>query len=123
MAKKTRKEGAIQRQLIDDLIACFPDIYIRKIQQSTFSHAGVPDLIGCLSGMFFAIEVKTENGVVSALQERELSLIDEADGISFICKGFKDIDRITYELYVLRQKSVQASALNHKLHAKEQERL
>lgn len=92
------KESLVQKTLIDLIRQEFPDIYLIKIHQSRFSHAGIPDLLGCLRGRFFAIEVKTFTGKATALQMRELRFIDNAGGLQLICHGIEGIERTIDEL-------------------------
>ena len=51
-----------------------------------YTKAGVPDLIGCYEGAFFAIEVKTPEtrNHVSKLQEYNLDVIRECGGHSIV---------------------------------------
>jgi len=87
-------ESYVQKKLKEALETAFPEIYLRKIHQSMYSHNGIPDLLGCLNGHFFAVEVKTSNGIITKLQLRELRLIKEAGGIAMICYGKEGINEI-----------------------------
>lgn len=49
-----------------------------------YSSRGVPDIIGCLNGVFFGIEAKAGKGKTTALQDRELQRIKDAGGIALI---------------------------------------
>lgn len=49
-----------------------------------YGKSGVPDIVGCYQGVFFAIECKAGKGKTTALQERELNLIRSAGGVSFV---------------------------------------
>jgi Holliday junction resolvase len=49
-----------------------------------YSSRGVPDIIGCLHGIFFAIEAKAGKGKTTALQDRELQRIRDAGGIGMV---------------------------------------
>ena len=49
-----------------------------------YARAGVPDIVGCYKGKFFAIECKAGKGKTTALQDRELDLIRSAGGVSFV---------------------------------------
>ena len=49
-----------------------------------YGKSGVPDIVGCYKGVFFAIECKAGKGKTTALQERELNLIRSAGGVSFV---------------------------------------
>jgi len=55
-----------------------------KHHSSMFTRVGIPDIIGCLDGKFFAIEVKAGNGRASEAQKIERELITEANGIALI---------------------------------------
>ena len=46
--------------------------------------SGIPDIIGCYNGRFFAIECKAGKGKTTALQERELIAICNAGGFTFV---------------------------------------
>lgn len=49
-----------------------------------YSSRGIPDIIGCLHGIFFGIEAKAGKGKTTALQDRELQRIREAGGIALV---------------------------------------
>jgi Holliday junction resolvase len=45
-----------------------------------YGRSGVPDIVGCYRGVFFAIECKAGTNKPTALQEAEMHKIIEADG-------------------------------------------
>lgn len=45
-----------------------------------YGRSGVPDVVGCYRGVFFAIECKAGNNKPTALQEAEMHKIREANG-------------------------------------------
>jgi hypothetical protein len=49
-----------------------------------FGRAGVPDIVGCYKGLFFAIECKAGSNKTTALQDRELEKIRKAGGVTLI---------------------------------------
>lgn len=49
-----------------------------------YGRSGVPDIVGCCDGRFFAIECKAGKGVTTALQDNELRKIKEAGGIALV---------------------------------------
>ena len=49
-----------------------------------YGRAGIPDIVGCYKGSFFAVECKAGKNTTTALQERELAKIREADGVAFV---------------------------------------
>jgi len=65
--------------------------YVVKVVSAT--KAGVPDIIGCYEGNFFAIEVKKPETInrVSKLQEYNLDCIQEAGGSSLVACDVEDV--------------------------------
>lgn len=49
-----------------------------------FGRSGVPDVICCAKGKFIGIECKAGNNRPTALQEREMELIRESGGITYV---------------------------------------
>lgn len=50
----------------------------------SFGRAGIPDVVGCYRGYFFAVECKAGKGKTTALQEAELEKIRKAGGTAFV---------------------------------------
>lgn len=92
------KESQVQAKVMAGIRAKFPGVYLRKIAQGTYSHGGIPDLVGCLNGMFFAIEIKTNQGELSKLQALDLTAIDSAKGLGLVCYGIEDLPYIIERL-------------------------
>lgn len=51
---------------------------------SGFGTSGVPDIVACHRGVFIGIECKAGKNKPTALQEKNLKLIDEAGGIALV---------------------------------------
>ena len=49
-----------------------------------YGRVGIPDFIGCLNGVFFAIETKAGNNKPTALQLREIDRIKAAGGYAIV---------------------------------------
>lgn len=65
------------------------DIYIFKVPQGQYtSRRGIPDLVMSIYGMFVAIEVKTDIGSLTPLQELEIKRINRAGALSTVVYGF-----------------------------------
>ena len=60
--------------------------YYFFVPQNGYGRAGVPDIVGCCCGVFFAIECKAGKGTTTALQDKELTAINAAGGISMIVR-------------------------------------
>lgn len=65
--------------------------WVYKTHGSQYGRAGVPDLIVCYEGRFYALEVKKpEGGRVSRLQEIEIERIRKARGIATVVRSVED---------------------------------
>ena len=49
-----------------------------------YGGSGVPDIVGCFKGKFFAIECKANGGRPTALQLREIDRINVAGGFAIV---------------------------------------
>jgi len=83
------KESAIQAKIRKYLesVGCY-------VVNGIYSKAGVPDLIGCYKGVFFAIEVKTPEtkNKVSKLQEYNLEMIRQKGGHSIVAWNVEQVE-------------------------------
>jgi hypothetical protein len=59
-------------------------VYYFMPAMGNFGRAGIPDIIGCYNGRFVAIECKAGKGKTTALQDRELAHIGNADGLAYV---------------------------------------
>lgn len=82
-------EGKTKRKLTLFLRRLQPVPYLFFPATGGYGRSGIPDVVGCWAGRFFAIECKAEGKLnnTTALQERELELIREAGGIAFVYDG------------------------------------
>lgn len=69
---------------IKKFLSELPKTWFFKYWAGPMSKAGIPDIIACVGGTFVAIEVKGPNGRPSELQKRNIRLINECGGISYI---------------------------------------
>lgn len=49
-----------------------------------YGRSGVPDIVGCFKGKFWAIECKAGKNTTTALQEQELNAIRNAKGEAWV---------------------------------------
>ena len=61
-----------------------------------YGRSGIPDIVGCMNGVFFAIECKAGRGIPTALQEREINKIRNAGGHAWLVNE-TNVDQL-YEL-------------------------
>lgn len=100
MAKQAEtvfKERVLKR--LNKIRTAFPE----KIQQ--VGKIGTPDILMCMSGLFVAIETKTDRGRLSAIQEYKLSKVTKCGGIAIVMtpKNFEKYCEILEELAVINQ--------------------
>lgn len=74
MAKKP--ESKLQQRIQKALKARYPRSWWVKFHGGIFSAAGVPDLLGCVNGQFFALEVKCP-GKLRTLTPIQAQVIDK----------------------------------------------
>ena len=73
------KEADIVRAILRYL-KTVPNCFCWKEHGGMYGTAGIPDVIACIGGRFFAFEVKTEEGKATALQESVLRKIQKCGG-------------------------------------------
>ena len=57
-----------------------------------YGRKGIPDIIGCFNGYFFAIEVKVLPDEPSPWQERELAAINTAKGVWLVAYSLEQVE-------------------------------
>ena len=58
--------------------------YCVKYFGCMYSTSGTPDILACINGYFVAIEVKAQDGHVSALQLEKIKQIRQAGGFGYV---------------------------------------
>jgi len=66
-----------------------------------YGRSGVPDVVGCWKGRFFAIECKAGNNTTTALQELELKKIQEVGGVAWVVNE-QNMDSVKAAIYSFR---------------------
>lgn len=81
----TKKDLPLERDFQDHVLKKLREIpnswWVKINDRNTI---GLPDIIGCVAGVFFAIELKTRSKL-SAIQAYTLRKIDASGGQSFVC--------------------------------------
>ena len=67
-----------------------------KIWGGGYQKAGIPDLICCINGIYFEVELKSSTGRATELQEYNVKLTNAANGIGIILypEGFEQFKTI-----------------------------
>jgi predicted house-cleaning noncanonical NTP pyrophosphatase (MazG superfamily) len=80
MTPEGKVKTAVKRMLVE------LGVYFFMPPGVGYGRAGIPDIVACCSGRFLAIECKAGKGTTTALQDRELALIEEAGGFIFVAR-------------------------------------
>ena len=81
MSAKT-PEGRIKAKVVAQLKAL--GAYYFFPVTSGFGRSGVPDIVGCYRGRFFAIECKAGANKPTALQQKNIDEITKAGGLAWV---------------------------------------
>ena len=73
-----------------------PLCFAWKEHGGLYGTAGVPDVICCLDGRFFAFEVKTPEGRLTKLQEHTIQRIKDAGGHAFVVRSVDDVKAVLW---------------------------
>lgn len=78
------------------LLKTVPQCFAWKEHGGMYGTAGLPDIIFCLAGQFFAFEVKTQTGTTTKLQEGTIERIKSAGGHAFVVRSVEDAKAILW---------------------------
>ena len=73
-----------------------PACFVWKTHGGLYGTAGIPDIIACIGGRFFAFEVKTVTGKLTKLQEATIRKILVAGGTAVVLHSDDEV-RVTLE--------------------------
>lgn len=82
-------EATIQRAILR-MLDGEPATWYVKIHGSGLGRAGVPDLLVCHRGRFFALEVKGPRGKTTPRQDLELMRVRMAGGVAVVVRSVED---------------------------------
>jgi len=65
-----------------------------------YGASGVPDIVGCYNGKFFAVECKAGKGKTTALQDKNINQIHQQGGKAIVVNedNIEDVRRLLWEL-------------------------
>lgn len=87
------KESDIVKSIIKYL-KTIPGCFAWKEHGGMYGTAGIPDIIACIGGKFYAFEVKTPIGKPTALQEAAIRKIINCGGRAGIVRSVDDVKNI-----------------------------
>lgn len=77
------KESTFKAKVIE-FLKTMNRCWFFKVWGGGFQRAGIPDIVGCLNGKFFALELKSDSGKPTPLQLYTLGLINKAGGFTMV---------------------------------------
>ena len=76
---------------IRNYLKTVPECFFWKEHGGQYGTAGIPDVIACIRGRFFAFEVKTDKGKPSVLQEAMIRKILKAGGTAAVVRSVDEV--------------------------------
>jgi len=89
-----KKESKIQTEIINYL----DTIGVYSVKTIACNRKGVSDILACYKGVFVAIEVKNQKGVISPLQKIELQKVRNAGGYAIVAYCLEDVRNLIKEI-------------------------
>lgn len=86
-----------EKDIVQSILRCLkavPGCFAWKTHGGMYGTAGIPDIIACVNGSFFAFEVKTANGKVTMLQEATIRKILVSGGTAAIVRSADEVRAI-----------------------------
>jgi len=75
-------EGLVKRR-VREVLKKLGAYYVMPVTGG-YGNSGAPDFLVCLRGRFIGIECKAKGGKPTALQERNLTAINDAGGMAYV---------------------------------------
>lgn len=89
------KENDIVKSILKYL-KTVPSCFAWKEHGGMYGTAGIPDIIACINGLFYAFEVKTPIGETTALQDATIRKIQASGGRAFVVRSVDEVKAILH---------------------------
>lgn len=77
------RETAFKKK-VEDLLKQYDAWYIKYWAGSKYTKEGVPDILACIKGKFYGIELKGDGGKPALMQLKKLKMIRKAGGAGIL---------------------------------------
>ncbi|WP_025434862.1 VRR-NUC domain-containing protein [Peptoclostridium acidaminophilum] len=77
--------------LILRFLKTVPNCFCWKEHGGLYGTSGIPDIVACINGRFYAFEVKTEAGKVTKLQRATIKKIQAAGGTAVVVRTVDEV--------------------------------
>lgn len=96
------KENDIVKAILKYL-KTVPHCFAWKEHGGMYGTAGIPDIIACINGKFYAFEVKTAIGKTTALQDATIRKIKNCGRYAGIVRSVEDVKRVLQDTNVISE--------------------
>lgn len=93
----TGKAPMLEKDIVTKIkryLKTVPHCFAWKEHGGMYGTAGIPDIIACINGRFFAFEVKTDTGETTALQESTIRKINDAGGTAVVVRSVEEVKSV-----------------------------
>lgn len=87
------KEADLIRK-IQTWLKTIPGTWAYKVHGGMFGRAGVPDILICYRGRFYAMEAKVDHNTTTDKQAYELNLLTQAGAVAGVVRSLEDARRL-----------------------------
>lgn len=86
-------EGKVKDDIKKYLISLGDDCWFFMPMMMGYGRKGIPDIVGCLRGNFFAVEVKApgKEKATTPWQDRELHKVNQAGGYAIVISSAEEL--------------------------------
>lgn len=84
------KESDIVKSILNYLKSV-PECFCWKEHGGMYGTSGIPDIVACVRGHFYAFEVKTESGQVTKLQDATIRKIRACGGTALVVRSVDEV--------------------------------
>lgn len=85
-----QSENTIEAQ-VKKYLGSLDSIWFFKVHGSGYQKKGVPDIVGCYKGRFFAIELKKEGKTPTLIQSLILKQLQNAGAVAFVASDVETV--------------------------------
>ena len=86
----TQRERREVTDRIMDYCRTTPGIWAVKIHADSVQGVGIPDIVGCVDGRFFACEAKVKGKNPTKIQRHTLDLVARAGGLAIVAHSLEE---------------------------------
>jgi Holliday junction resolvase len=101
-------ETRVVKKIKEGLQKIYPNCFFFKVHGSGYQKSGIPDLIGCINGLFIGIEVKDPKNKsygATELQLHIIELIKGAGGIAGVATSLEEAKELIENGFIQTSKS------------------